>query len=92
MPITGEQMAQKLKHQQAESNTQAQGAPAKNNVVAMPTRCTAEGCKKPVSLMTFCGEHYDWFKFGLINKNGQKPIDFDKKMQSYQKHHQKKAA
>lgn len=57
-------------------------APA-GNVVAMPTSCCAEKCVKKVERMNFCGEHYDWFKAGLINKKGQKPSDFDKKYQSY---------
>lgn len=72
-------MSTKLKHQQ-------QG-PASNNVVAMPSRCACEGCKKPSDLMNFCGEHYEWFKFGLITKEGKRPTDFDKKYQAFRKHH-----
>lgn len=72
-------MSTKLKHQQGEQ--QAGGS----NVVAMPTRCTAEGCNKKVDRMNFCTEHYEWFKFGLITKTGQKPTDFDKKYLAFQK-------
>ncbi len=71
-------MATKLKHQQQEQ----QGGGG--NVVAL-TRCTAQGCTKKQELMTFCGEHYDWFKFGLINNKGERPTDFDKKFMAYQK-------
>ena len=77
-------MSKKLKHQ---DNNEAQGG---GNVVAMPTRCKAQGCNKKSDRMDFCNEHYEWFKFGLLTKMGEKPIDFDKKFISFQKH--KKAA
>ncbi|HVK59901.1 MAG TPA: hypothetical protein VM432_00050 [Bdellovibrionales bacterium] len=67
-------MATKLKHQQSD------------NVVAMPTRCACDGCSKKSELQNFCAEHYDWFKFGLITKEGKKPIDFDKKFMAFKKH------
>ncbi len=79
-------MAQKLKHQDPKENQGAPKAPVSN----LPTACKADGCKKKAEKMDFCSEHYDWFKWGLITKNGQKPIDFEKKYQSYMKH--KKAA
>lgn len=78
-------MAQKLKHQDPkapQAGPAAGGAPVSN----LPTACKADGCKKKSSKMDFCDEHYDWFKFGLITREGSKPIDFDKKMQSYMKH------
>lgn len=52
-------------------------------------RCPAEDCGKKPKRMHFCEEHFEWFKAGLINRMGQKPSDFDKKYQSYQR---KKAA
>ena len=58
--------------------------------VVVLNRCLCEGCGKKGDRMNFCGEHYDWFKFGLITKEGKRPTDFDKKIQSYMKH--KKAA
>ncbi len=61
-----------------------------NNVVAMPNRCGVKDCKKAPTLVNFCAEHYEWFKFGMITKNGDKPVDFDKKHQAFMKH--KKAA
>lgn len=67
-------MSQKLKHQNQE------------NVVAMATsRCTAEGCKAGAERMTFCAEHFAWFKFGLVDKTGKRPTDFDKKFDAYKK-------
>ena len=46
-------------------------------------QCKCEGCKKPEASFTFCSEHYDWFKFGLITKTGKKVSDFDKKQGHY---------
>lgn len=71
-------MSTKLKHQQA---------PASSNVVAMTSKCGCEGCGKKSDLMNLCAEHYDWFKFGLITKEGKRPSDFDKKFQAYSRHH-----
>ncbi|MCM2280662.1 MAG: hypothetical protein NDI61_02310 [Bdellovibrionaceae bacterium] len=71
-------MATKLKHQQQDSQ-------AGGNVVAL-SRCTTQGCNKKTDLLTFCNEHYEWFKFGLINKKGERPTDFDKKFIAFQKH------
>jgi hypothetical protein len=68
-------MSQKLKHQSAK--------PADNVVVL--ERCKAEGCKDKAEQMGFCKEHHDWFKWGMLTKEGKKPIDFDKKYQAFQK-------
>jgi hypothetical protein len=70
-------MATKLKHQNQEGQ---QGG----GVVAL-SKCAADGCKKPTELMNFCKEHYDWFKWGLITKEGKRPVDFDKKYQAFMK-------
>ena len=51
--------------------------------------CKCAGCKKPQARFTFCGEHYEWFKFGLITKAGQKVPDFDKKIDHYTAHLEK---
>ena len=74
-------MATKLKHQQGQGTTQEGGG----NVVAL-TRCACEGCGKKAELSNFCKEHYDWFKFGLLTKEGKKPTDFDKKYQAFTAH------
>lgn len=55
-----------------------------NNVVALgSSACTAEGCKKKHDRAGFCAEHFDWFKAGLITKEGAKAMDFDKKFYHY---------
>ncbi len=48
--------------------------------------CKCNGCKKPESKFTFCDEHYEWFKFGLITKTGTRVSDFDKKQGHYMAH------
>jgi hypothetical protein len=65
--------------------------PSKNNVIDLATlRCKAEGCNKKSSRADFCEEHFEWFKMGLITKEGKKVPDFDKKMLAFET--RKKAA
>ncbi len=75
-------MAAKLKHQESEST-------GGSNVLTL-SKCMCEGCGKKGELSTgdggFCKEHYSWFKFGLLTREGKKPIDFDKKWMAYKKH------
>lgn len=56
---------------------------ASNNVVQMPSRCPVENCGKKPQRSVFCSEHFTWFKEGLVNKEGEKPKDFDRKYQAY---------
>lgn len=77
-------------HDKSHEKKQNAAPPVLNNVLAMPNRCSVKDCKKSPTLVNFCSEHYEWFKFGMITKNGDKPVDFDKKQQAFMKH--KKAA
>lgn len=55
-----------------------------NNVIQLgPTKCTADDCKKKPEKAGFCAEHFDWFKAGLITKEGARAADFDKKHYQY---------
>lgn len=55
-----------------------------NKVVQLPTgRCIADGCSERALRADFCKEHYQWFKEGLINREGHKPRDFEKKYHAY---------
>ncbi len=64
-----------------------------NNVVPLsPQKCTADDCKKKPTRAGFCDEHYEWFKEGLITKEGHRPSDFDKKYQAFMRRKQPKAA
>ncbi len=66
------------------------GANANNNVVGF-SMCPVEKCGKKASRSEFCDEHFAWFKEGLINRQGVKPKDFDKKFQAYLMRHKKVA-
>jgi hypothetical protein len=45
--------------------------------------CKCGGCKKTQARFSFCTEHYEWFKFGLISKAGARVSDFDKKFDHF---------
>lgn len=61
-----------------------------NNVVTLGSnKCIAEGCKKKSDKANFCAEHFDWFKAGLVTKEGMLCSDFDKKFYHYNKNHKK---
>ena len=62
------------------------------NVVALPGACMAEGCKQKSQKANFCMEHFDWFKEGLITKEGRHPSDFEKKHFDYMRRKNKKVA
>ncbi|MCM0605184.1 MAG: hypothetical protein KA715_03770 [Xanthomonadaceae bacterium] len=47
--------------------------------------CTVTGCKTKPAQFSFCLEHFDHYKFGLINKKGQQVPDFEKKFDQYMK-------
>lgn len=61
-----------------------------NDPIAIVSKCPVEGCGKKAERAEFCSEHFSWFKEGLVNKQGQKPRDFDKKYQDFLR--RKKAA
>ena len=46
--------------------------------------CKCAGCKKHQARFSFCDDHYEWFKFGLITKEGKKVMDFDKKLSHFE--------
>ncbi len=46
--------------------------------------CACGGCKASASRFSFCDEHYEQFKFGLIKKSGDPVSDFEKKFEHYQ--------
>lgn len=51
-----------------------------DNVIQMVAKCKAEGCSKKSEKADFCIEHFEWFKEGLVTKEGKHPIDFDRKL------------
>ena len=52
-------------------------------VASVAEKCAGEGCKHNATRFSFCDEHYDHFKFGLIKKSGQPVSDYDKKFGHY---------
>lgn len=55
-----------------------------NNVIPLASaKCQAEGCKHKPTQAGFCTEHYQWFKEGLVTKEGARPKDFDKKYHAF---------
>lgn len=54
---------------------------AKHNVA--PGGCAAVGCKSGEKRFSFCEEHYEQFKFGLIKKTGELVSDHEKKYEHY---------
>lgn len=52
-------------------------------VKELPVSCSAHGCKKKIERVSFCNEHFLWFKAGLVKKDGSFPKDFDKKYIQY---------
>jgi len=62
------------------------------NVVAFkPEKCHGEECKKNPERAGFCGEHYVWFKEGLMTVDGYRAKDFDKKYHAWLRRTQKAA-
>ena len=59
-----------------------QGKPQKSEGSAA-VHCKVKGCKHPPSKFEFCSEHFDQFKFGLINKMGEPCQDYEKKEEQY---------
>ncbi len=56
-----------------------------NNVVSIGSqKCLADDCKAKPARASFCGEHFEWFKLGLISKEGHRVPDFDKKFHHYE--------
>jgi hypothetical protein len=51
-----------------------------SNVIQLgPTKCIGDGCSKKPVKASFCSEHFEWFKAGLVTKDGAKAADFEKK-------------
>lgn len=68
------------------------GAPPPSNVSTLPTGCAATSCKAKEKRFSFCDEHYEQFKFGLIKKDGKPVSDYEKKFDHYQAYKQKAAS
>ncbi len=55
-----------------------------NNVVSLSDhKCKFTECKAKSARAGFCNEHFEWFKAGLITKEGERAADFEKKYHNY---------
>lgn len=45
--------------------------------------CLTQGCKDKDVKFNFCEEHFRQFKFGLITKMGEAVLDYEKKLEHY---------
>ena len=54
--------------------------------------CVAQNCKGNEERFSFCKEHFEQFKFGLIKKNGFPVPDFEKKFEHYSAFQKRKVA
>lgn len=60
------------------------GGKASKERAVIPGHCAAVGCKASDKRFSFCEEHYEQFKFGLIKKSGDQVPDYEKKFEHYQ--------
>ena len=60
-----------------------QAKPVKGQHAPVEGMCAGQGCKAKAHRFSFCDEHYDQFKFGLINKHGVLVPDYEKKWEHY---------
>lgn len=63
--------------------TQGSSDSVENANVVNLSRCASESCNRRTERDSFCLEHFDWFKAGLITKKGIKAKDFDKKYRQF---------
>lgn len=71
---------------------QAKKGPKLEGDASGPVNCGSQGCTKKSWRFGFCEEHYEQYKFGLINKKGQKVPDYDKKFEHYLRLKEKRVA
>lgn len=46
-------------------------------------KCGCQDCKAYAARFGFCNEHFDHYKFGLINKKGEKVLDYERKFEHF---------
>ncbi len=57
----------------------------------LPDACLSFGCKTKSQRFSFCPEHYEQFKFGLIKKTGEPVPDYEKKFEHYRMYRERQA-
>lgn len=54
-------------------------------------KCLQGHCKRPTVRMSFCPEHFDEFKFGLLRKDGSQASDYERKFEHFQAYKRRSA-
>jgi hypothetical protein len=54
--------------------------------VDVAAKCACQGCKTDVAKFSFCTTHYEYFKFGLIKKDGTPVSDYDRKFEHFSRY------
>lgn len=54
--------------------------------------CLVSSCKASDQKFGFCSEHFEQYKFGLINKFGNPVPDFEKKLEHFKTYKDRKSA
>lgn len=58
---------------------------SQGNVVSLAAvMCHVPKCSGKIDRMGFCAKHHEEYKFGLINQKGERPIDYEKKLEHFQ--------
>ncbi len=57
--------------------------PDKQSGQAEALKCQVKECKTGPSRFGFCKEHFDHYKFGLVNKEGRKVSDYERKFEHF---------
>lgn len=77
-------MSDKKPVQNAKPNNPHPEKQMPGNVVTLSSnKCLSEDCKKKPEKAGFCAEHFEWFKEGMITREGVKARDFDKKYHDF---------
>lgn len=63
-------------------NQESHGGPSSNGG-GVALQCPYKSCKSKPQQFSFCTEHFQQFKFGLINKKGEHVPDYEKKFGHY---------
>lgn len=61
------------------------GKSNKGEKPAGPIHCTFVDCKKDAKKFGFCKEHFELYMAGVIRGDGEKPSDYEQKLQRFLK-------
>lgn len=62
----------------------------KDKSTHLPGGCIVKGCKHAPEKQSFCSEHFEHFKFGIVKVDGTLAMDAEKKLDHFHRHKMKK--